>query len=209
MAVLKYYDGSDWEPVVSALQGPTGPTGAASTITGPTGATGVAIGLPTGGATGAVLVKTSNADYATAWTTAGKILQVVNATYATQTGSTSTTFADTGLSASITPTLSSSKVLIFVSINGVLKHVGNSETACNLRLVRASTSIIDDWSRYLGYTGSSAYNLVASSVNYLDSPATTSATTYKVQFRTTVSGQLVDVQRDGATSTITLMEVAV
>jgi hypothetical protein len=40
MAVLKYYDGSDWEPVVSALQGPTGPTGAASTITGPTGATG-------------------------------------------------------------------------------------------------------------------------------------------------------------------------
>jgi hypothetical protein len=184
MAILKYYDGDSWEPVVSALQGPTGPTGAASTITGPTGVT---------GATGA----------------AGKILQVVNATYATQTGSTSTTFADTGLSASITPSSTSSKVLIFVSINGVLKHVGNSETACNLRLVRGSTSIIDDWSRYLGYTGSSAYNLISSSVNYLDSPATTSATTYKVQLRTTVSGQLVDVQRDGATSTITLMEVAV
>jgi hypothetical protein len=40
MAVLKYYDGSDWEPVVSALQGPTGPTGAASTTAGPTGPTG-------------------------------------------------------------------------------------------------------------------------------------------------------------------------
>jgi hypothetical protein len=39
MAVLKYYDGSDWEPVVSALQGPTGPTGAtgATGVTGPTG----------------------------------------------------------------------------------------------------------------------------------------------------------------------------
>jgi hypothetical protein len=36
VAVLKYYDGSDWEPVVSALQGPTGPTGG----TGATGATG-------------------------------------------------------------------------------------------------------------------------------------------------------------------------
>jgi hypothetical protein len=52
MAVLKYYDGSDWEPVVSALQGPTGPTGAASTITGPTGATGAT------GPTGAALSPT-------------------------------------------------------------------------------------------------------------------------------------------------------
>jgi hypothetical protein len=42
MAVLKYFDGSDWEPVVSALQGPTGPS-----VTGATGATGVT--GPTGG----------------------------------------------------------------------------------------------------------------------------------------------------------------
>jgi hypothetical protein len=57
MAVLKYYDGDSWEPVVSALQGPTG-------VTGPTG---VATGLPTGGVTGAVLAKTSTTDYATQW----------------------------------------------------------------------------------------------------------------------------------------------
>jgi len=62
MAVLKYYDGSDWEPIVSALQGPTG-----ASITGATGATGVAVGLPTGGVTGAVLAKTSTTDYATEW----------------------------------------------------------------------------------------------------------------------------------------------
>jgi hypothetical protein len=50
MAVLKYYDGSDWEPVVSALQGPTGPTG-------PTGATG-----PTGSdaSSGLVLINTTS-----------------------------------------------------------------------------------------------------------------------------------------------------
>jgi hypothetical protein len=41
MAVLKYYDGTDWEPVASALQGPTGSTGA----TGPTGPTGATPGL--------------------------------------------------------------------------------------------------------------------------------------------------------------------
>jgi hypothetical protein len=57
MPILKYYDGSDWEPVASALQGPTG-------VTGPTG---VATGLPTGGVTGAVLAKTSTTDYATEW----------------------------------------------------------------------------------------------------------------------------------------------
>lgn len=54
MAVLKYHDGTGWEPVVSALQGPTGPTG-------------VAVGLPTGGATGASLIKSSSTDYATEW----------------------------------------------------------------------------------------------------------------------------------------------
>ena len=54
MAVLKYHDGTGWEPVASALQGPTGPTG-------------VAVGLPTGGATGASLIKSSSTDYATEW----------------------------------------------------------------------------------------------------------------------------------------------
>ena len=44
MAVLKYYDGSDWEPVASALVGPTGPTGVAG-ATGATGATGPTAGM--------------------------------------------------------------------------------------------------------------------------------------------------------------------
>ena len=57
MAVLKYHDGTGWEPVVSALQGPTGSTGP----------TGVAVGLPTGGVTGASLIKSSSTDYATEW----------------------------------------------------------------------------------------------------------------------------------------------
>jgi hypothetical protein len=66
VAVLKYHDGTGWEPVVSALQGPTGPTG-------------VAVGLPTGGVTGAVLVKASEADYDTAWegTTAYRFVETV------------------------------------------------------------------------------------------------------------------------------------
>jgi len=139
---------------------------------------------------------------------AGSVLQVVNATYSTQTSNNTTTFADTGLTVSITPKFSTSKILVLISINGVLKNSGNGETACGLRLVRASTTIVDNWSKYLGYTGASGFNAVASNLNYLDSPATTSATTYKVQFASTTAGQAVDVQRDGATSTITLMEIA-
>jgi hypothetical protein len=53
MAVLKYYDGSDWEPVVSALQGPTGSTGSTG-ATGPTGATGSAA------SSGLVLINTTS-----------------------------------------------------------------------------------------------------------------------------------------------------
>ena len=74
MAVLKYYDGSDWEPVVSALQGPTGPTGAASNVTGPTG--------PTGPAGDFSSVYSTNAQTGTTYSLvtgdAGKIVEVSN-----------------------------------------------------------------------------------------------------------------------------------
>jgi hypothetical protein len=67
VAVLKYHDGTGWEPVASALQGPTGPTG-------------VAVGLPTGGATGASLIKSSSTDYATEWSSNVGGLVLINTT---------------------------------------------------------------------------------------------------------------------------------
>ena len=75
MPVLKYYDGSDWEPVVSALQGPTGDPGAVYQDGEPTD-TGVLwvdtdddgfLVVPNGGVTGSVLTKQSSADYDTGW----------------------------------------------------------------------------------------------------------------------------------------------
>jgi len=139
----------------------------------------------------------------------GRIVQVVSATYSTQTSNTSATFADTGLSLSITPTSTTNKILIIINMNGVKKESGNAGNAVGLRLLRDATTIISDWSQYLGYTGVSSELVVSSGINYLDSPATTSATTYKIQFNTKFAGQLVYVQRDSAMSTITLMEVAV
>jgi hypothetical protein len=182
MAVLKYYDGSDWEPVVSALQGPTGPTGAASTITGPTGATG-----PTGSAA------------------ASKVVQIVYASTTTETSSSSSTYADTGLSASITPTSASNKVLVMVTHGSNQKD--SSNTSMGMRLFRGATNIsqiiVDG-----GKNGTSdRQDFGGTSINYLDEPATTSATTYKTQFNSQNNSNYTWVQVGGGRSTMILIEV--
>jgi hypothetical protein len=136
----------------------------------------------------------------------GKVLQVVNATYSTQTSTTSTSFADTGLTATITPTSATSKVLVFVNQVGCHRASGTNG-ALQLRLLRGATSIVT-FEKYLGYNGSSIeINAGSASTTYLDSPATTSATTYKTQLATDLASYTLAVQANGGTSTITLMEI--
>lgn len=137
---------------------------------------------------------------------AGNILQVVNATYSTSTSNTSSTYIDTGLTATITPTSSSNKILIILSHNGCGKDSNN--TQMGLRLLRGATQIakLEDPA---GYTNSSAVNYFGSiSTCYLDSPATVSTTTYKTQFASLANLPSVNVQGNSSVSTITLMEVA-
>ena len=139
---------------------------------------------------------------------AGNVIQVVNVTYSTQTSTTSTSYTDTGLSASITPTSSSSKILVLIDLAGVGKEGGGSGQRVKTRLVRNSTQIyvIDE---LIAYTATDSTSTIgSSSTNYLDSPATTSATTYKAQFNNHSGSGLVYVQWNGSTSTITLMEIA-
>jgi len=136
---------------------------------------------------------------------AGNVLQVVNANYGTQTSSSSATFADTGLTATITPTSASSKVLVLVNQAGVYKQTSNLSIL--LRLLRGSTNVLD-FETVAANTGSTAQNGVGSaSACYLDSPATTSAVTYKTQFASS-SGSTAFVQTSSAASTITLLEIA-
>jgi hypothetical protein len=135
----------------------------------------------------------------------GNILQVVSATYGTNTTSSSATFADTGLTATITPSSASSKILILVYQNGVGK-VNNHYV--KLRLLRSVTEIIV-FENEGGWTNSTATNRIGSvGTCYLDSPNTTSATTYKTQFASAAGGATVYVQAGSAVSTITLMEIA-
>jgi hypothetical protein len=138
---------------------------------------------------------------------------VVNATYSTQTSSTSgNTWIDSGLTATITPKFSTSKILVLLSANG-LRKVGttNGGVAVGIQVLRNGSSIVnaglDNSSTETVANGGT--NTTASSTSYLDSPATTSATTYKMQFNNARGvSDAVYVQIGSATSTITLLEIA-
>jgi len=136
----------------------------------------------------------------------GSVLQVVSATYSTQVLNSTTTYTDTGLSASITPTSSSSKILVIVS-QTAYKDGSNTGSSCMIKLFRGSTDLgIQAYS--VGYTNATGTNAGMATFVYLDSPATTSSTTYKTQFANGVSASQVAVNWAGSNSNIVLLEIA-
>jgi hypothetical protein len=147
---------------------------------------------------------------ATTQASAGSVLQVVQGTYNINTANATSTYADTNLTATITPKFSTSKVLVIVNQAGCGKVTNN--TGVDLRLLRSSTTICQIASG-LGFNAQTATTnrFFTISGTYLDSPATTSATTYKTQFASSSGNSQVNVQdyaTDPVTSTITLMEIA-
>lgn len=139
----------------------------------------------------------------------GSVLQVVNATFGTYVTTASSTYADTGITASITPTSSTSKILVLVSCAGCGKSGAN--TALGLKLLRGA-SVLITIDNSAGYNQLTSQNDVGSVTScYLDSPATTSSTTYKIQFaniNATGTAFVNDYLSTIPTSTITLMEIA-
>jgi hypothetical protein len=165
-----------------------------------------------GGTTGQVLAKASGTDMDFSWTTpataTSKVVQIVNATNGTQTIVSSSTFADSNLSATITPTSASNKILVFVTHSGCGKY--SSNTALQVRLLRGATTILNIESAAASNSGTGENMIGSIAANYLDSPATTSATTYKTQINSranTGSAYINDGTSPGSNSTITLMEV--
>ena len=138
-------------------------------------AVGVAELSATGTASSSTFLRGDNA-----WAAAGggKVLQVVNAVYSTQTTSTSDSYVDTGLTAAITTASSSNKVLVIVQQRGCGKA---ADTGINLQLLRAASSICVFEARG-GYTGSSTNNGIgACGVVYLDSPGSAAEHTYHTE----------------------------
>lgn len=143
----------------------------------------------------------------TAWIGgAGKVLQVVNAQTSTRVNTTTTTFVTTGLTATITPTSTTSKILVTVAQSGCGKE--GSDAQLSLRLYRGASSILT-FEAYGAATGTSASNYIGGcGCTYLDSPATTSATTYTTYQNSVSNNSLTSTQANSATSTITLMEIS-
>jgi len=138
--------------------------------------------------------------------TAGTVLQVINATYSSTTSSSSSTYADTGLTATITLSSTSSKVLVIVDQAGLSKQTNDANI--NLKLLRNGSDLAIVTSG-AGYTGTTTTNYVGNSgISYLDSPASISALTYKTQIASANNNASVACQVNSSVSTITLMEIA-
>jgi len=135
----------------------------------------------------------------------GKVLQVVQGTTSTEVTH-STSYADTGLSASITPSSTSNKILVLVNQHCYVQ--GNQ--GMSLKLLRDSTAIYTPAQSYMLYIETAdAHIRTYQSYNVLDTPSSTSSLTYKTQGIAYNSSYDVKTQRAGRwTSYITLMEVA-
>ena len=141
----------------------------------------------------------------------GKVLQVVQGTLNSSVNTSSGSLTDTGLTVSITPSLATSKVLVmaFHNNNYVYESASAATVLGEFALIRASTQLqnIQIGGDTLGtQTGRAFY--AGASFSYLDSPSTTSATTYKTQFRKTSGSANIAIQSSATgLSSIIAMEI--
>ena len=146
---------------------------------------------------------------------AGAILQVVQNSFSTQTNFNSTSYVDTGLTATITPSATSSKVLIFgyIPVNTSLFASPYNVYGWGFNIVRGRTEIKTG-------TGLQYYQAIADSdisytvfarphhFEFLDSPNTTSSTTYKIQVKENDINSGVNICSSSQTAEMILIEVA-
>ena len=135
---------------------------------------------------------------------AGAVLQVVQGVTTTETLFTSGSYAD-AITVSITPSSSSNKILLVTSIFG---QANGTTTTGALRLTRDSTAIATwvEWVRSANYGGGTAQ--MTASLNYLDSPATTSAITYRLQVARTGGSDNCFYPVSSSPTIIIAMEIA-
>ena len=137
--------------------------------------------------------------------TTGKVLQVVTATDSTQRTTTSTSYvtASNTLTANITPSATSSKVLIMLS--GTAYNTGNHNTYYTI--YRDSTNVASNSNANELSTvyGDAGVNAVPLHISFLDSPNTTSQVTYQAYMK--VNGSTGYLNVNGNTGSIILMEI--
>tara|TARA_R100000654_G_scaffold15299_1_gene32514 strand:+ start:1721 stop:2203 length:483 start_codon:yes stop_codon:yes gene_type:complete len=135
------------------------------------------------------------------------VIQTVTSSFSTQTSSSSSTFADTGLTASITPSSSTSKILVIVQVASCFTQT-NTNTEMDVNLLRDSTTLIATFGPRGGNSTTNGDAIGTAGAVFLDSPSSTSSLTYKCQFKSTQNNAQVNVQLGGTTSTMMLQEIA-
>jgi hypothetical protein len=140
----------------------------------------------------------------------GKVLQVVSATTSTEVSNSSGVDTDTGLTGTITPTLATSKILVMAFQNIQSGRLTN-ELNPTLKLLRGASVIATQYRFcYFDLSTTTAFDRSdLATFTWLDSPATTSATTYKTQFllNTTANSAYIVAQPNSSNSMIILMEI--
>ena len=144
----------------------------------------------------------------------GRVLQVVQTTTSTLAStSQSASYVDTNLTASITPTSATSKILVLVMQNIQVTNTSNYATGM-WQLLRGATAIfaplVTDNGNVFAYDyGGSGINVYRPTpITWLDSPNTTSSTTYKTQIKLGTNGGASISANAASAGSITLMEIA-
>lgn len=143
----------------------------------------------------------------------GAIKQIVFAEYSTATATNTTSYADIGLSATITPSSASSLILVFATAYCTTEATGGAEVGAASKLMRGSTDLHTRASYgngYLSIASNTATKVIGGNAVFMDydNPATTSATTYKLQGKSYGgTSPSVTWQPGNQTSTMILMEV--
>jgi len=176
-----------------------GSTSGSVTLSSPAVSGTTTLTLPT--TSGTVLTSGTNTNFP-----AGTVLQVVQGITTTAVSNSSSAFTNTGLTASITPSSASNKILVIINHPHCYKSSTNSSHAIAFWLQKNSSNL-SQWATYVGYTGTATELYFSTVYTYLDSPATTSSTTYSTTFSSYANASNVAVQANSMPSTITLMEI--
>jgi hypothetical protein len=205
---VKRYNGTSWDNVAGI--GAQGASGTAPLTTKGDllaySTSAVRLGV---GSNGTVLTADSAEATGVKWATpaggGGKLLQLVSATFNTETDVSSTTYTDSGLTATITPTSATSRIYVQISAP-FFKNATSANNGVKFRVMRGASAIAT-WGETSLQTGTATNNSALFGINYIDSPATTSATTYKLQFANVTASAFVRICSGGDLATIQLLEI--
>ena len=157
--------------------------------------------IQTNDGTGTIALQNQLSGLASASMPTGSVLQVVYGSNLIQTTSSSSSYVTTGITATITPTSTSSKILVLTKMTAR----GTTATDVNTKIYKNSSAISGMASTKYNNQASEPSDLVDT---YLDSPSTTSATTYTLYAQSSVNGQAITIKAGNTRGSITLMEIA-